>query len=84
MDGDAWRRRPVAEGNQHERDDETTGRSEAVAFHEALDHAGKLYADYLDVAQVGDVARLAYDPQYAVESPPPSNLPLTLEIRTNS
>lgn len=73
----------VADRNQHDRDDETTGASEAVTVHEALEDAGKLYADYLEVAQVGDVARLAYDAQYAVENPPPSNLPLTLEIHTN-
>lgn len=77
----------MAHMNQHERDQETregtAERPESSVLHEALEDAGRLYAQYLDIAQVGDVARLAYDAQHAVEGPPPSNLPLTLEIRTN-
>lgn len=73
----------MAQTNQHEKDQGITERRESIALHEALEDAGRLYAQYLEVAQVGDVARLAYDAQHGVEVPPPSNLPLTLEIRTN-
>ncbi len=55
----------------------------ASEFHEALHEAGQLYERYLDVAQVGDVGRLAMEAQSPV-TPPRSDLPLTLEIHTNS
>jgi hypothetical protein len=82
LGGDVRKDMNVAEKNQHDREQELTGRSEG-SLHHALDDAGKLYAQYLEVAQVADVARLAYDADRAAEYPPPSNLPLTLEIHTN-
>lgn len=83
MTGEVMEDIVVTQRDKHERDQGTMERPESIALHEALEDAGRLYAQYLEVSQVGDVARLAYDAQHAVESPPPSDLPLTLEIHTN-
>ena len=58
----------------HSRDDE--------AVFEHLAEAGALYDRYLDIAKIAEIPTQDEITGLAAQVPPPTNLPLTLEIHT--